>query len=71
MRKYAKIGGMTCEHCASRIIRALSEIEGISNVEIDLKKQVAVFEADAEVNNQEIIDMVEGEGYEVKEVDWE
>ncbi len=71
MRKYAKISGMTCEHCASRIEHALCEIDGISDVHISIRKQMAVFDCDADVSNQEIIDVIESVGYVVKEVDWE
>jgi copper ion binding protein len=71
MKKYVKIGGMNCGHCVSSIEHVLGQIEGISNIEVDLRKQTAVFDADTEVNNQEIIDMIESAGFEVKEIDWE
>lgn len=71
MKKYAKIIGMSCEHCVSRVTHALNDIDGISYVQVSLKNQIAIFDADEEVKNQEIIDALEDLGYEVKEVDWE
>ena len=71
MKKYAKIKGMSCEHCVARVTNALNEIDGISYVKVNLKKGIAVFDADEDVKNQEIIDAIEDAGYEIKEVDWE
>lgn len=71
MKKYAKITGMSCEHCVARVTNALCEIEGISYVHVNLKKGIAIFDADEDVKNQEIIDAIEDAGYDVKEVDWE
>ncbi len=71
MRKYAKIEGMSCEHCATRITHALCEIDGISDVHVILKKNTAIFNCDSDVCNQEVIDIIESLGYIVKEVDWE
>lgn len=71
MKKYVKIKGMSCEHCVARVTNALNEIDGISYVHVNLKKEIAIFDAHEDVQNQEIIDAIEDAGYEVKEVDWE
>ncbi len=41
------IKGMKCQHCTGSVKKALSEIDGISNVDIDLEKGVASYKGDA------------------------
>ena len=36
--KTVKIKGMTCNHCVMAVTKALKEIDGISNVKVDLAK---------------------------------
>ncbi|MGW8195386.1 MAG: heavy-metal-associated domain-containing protein [Desulforhopalus sp.] len=38
-----KIKGMSCQHCVSSVKKALEEINGISEVTVDLKKATAIF----------------------------
>jgi copper chaperone CopZ len=38
---YVKIDGMSCNHCANKVINALTNIAGISKVKIDLNKKQA------------------------------
>ncbi len=33
-----KVKGMSCAHCASAVSKTLSEIQGISDVKVDLRK---------------------------------
>lgn len=42
MRVKLTIGGMTCEHCARSIHRAIMEIAGVESAEVDFKKGEAV-----------------------------
>ncbi len=37
MKKKLYIEGMSCDHCVKHVKDALSEIPGISSVEVDLK----------------------------------
>ena len=71
MKRYAKIIGMSCEHCETKVTHALNDIEGVSYVHINIKKGIALFDADEDVKNQEIIDAIEDAGYDVIEVGWE
>ncbi len=39
-----RVKGMSCEHCVSSVTKALEEVEGISNVSVDLNSAEATFE---------------------------
>ena len=41
-----KINGMRCQHCVNATRKALEELDGVSNVSIDLDKGEATFEGD-------------------------
>ncbi len=71
MKKYVKIKGMSCEHCVARVTNALKEIEGISYVHVNLKKEIENFDAHEDVQNKEVNEAIEDAGYEIKEVEWE
>ena len=43
-----KIKGMSCQHCVGAVTKALSELPGISNVQVDLAKGEASYEGDVE-----------------------
>jgi uncharacterized membrane protein YraQ (UPF0718 family)/copper chaperone CopZ len=59
-----KIQGMTCEHCASSVTRALKEVRGVSSARVDLKKGEAVVTGmDLELSL--LIEAVESLGYKV------
>ena len=38
-----KISGMSCGHCTASVTKALSEIDGITNVQVDLEKGEATY----------------------------
>ena len=61
------VEGMMCQHCVKRVSDALSNVEGVKNVEVNLESQSATVEM---VQNQEIaplIQAVEEVGYQVGE----
>jgi copper chaperone len=41
-----KIRGMKCQHCVQATTKALEEVDGVSNVRVDLDKDQATFEGD-------------------------
>jgi len=45
--KTIEVGGMHCQNCANSVTKALSAVPGLSNVSVDLLKNVATFEGDA------------------------
>jgi len=57
------VDGMSCGHCSGMVQRTLDEIEGISNVSVDLDGKKATFDADtADLINTAIKEVTEA-GY--------
>lgn len=63
--KKIKIRGMTCQHCVAAVTKALSSIEGIDNVSVDLESGEATFEENIPVDPRIIREKIEDEGYEI------
>lgn len=63
--KKIKIQGMTCQHCMAAVTKALSSIEGIDNVSVDLESGEATFEENIPVDPRIIREKIEDEGYEI------
>jgi len=58
-----KIKGMSCEHCVKSTKEALTAIEGISNVVVDLKKGEATYDGD--IDPSVIKTAIDAIGFEV------
>ena len=63
--KTLKIKGMSCQHCVKTVKKALEEIDGISNVDVDLAKGEAIFEEVRPVDGDLIREKIEKAGYEL------
>jgi copper ion binding protein len=68
MAKKILIEGMSCGHCVRHVTEALSELNGVSNVNVNLEAKTAVIEAGAEVSNDAIKAAIEDAGYDVVEI---
>ncbi len=44
-----KVKGMSCQHCVGSVIKALENIEGVSDAKVDLEKGEATFEGEGQV----------------------
>ena len=64
MKKVLSIEGMSCGHCVSRITSALSGIQGVTSVQVDLAKKRAVVEGSA-LDDGRMTAAVADAGYEV------
>lgn len=42
IKTIVKLSGMSCEHCASRVKEALSKLDGVRSVKVDLENQEAL-----------------------------
>ena len=62
-----KIGGMSCEHCVRRVIRALEGLPGVKNVRVDLATGTATFESPEELSLSEVARAIEEAGYRLEE----
>lgn len=67
MKKVIKIEGMSCMHCVGAVKRALSEINGVTNVDVDLANKMATVEVDG-VDDKLLKNAVEEAGYNVIEI---
>lgn len=60
-----KIKGMSCNHCATAVTKALAAVAGIKNVTVDLGAATATFDATAAVDSALVQAAVAKAGYEV------
>ena len=59
------VEGMMCEHCKKHVFDAISKIEGVENVIVDLNNKTATF-ITTEDKLEKIKVSIEEEGYKVK-----
>lgn len=62
-QKKFRINGMMCNHCKANVEKALSRIEGVSSVHVELSEGVAYIEGE-NIDNNKIISAINGLGYE-------
>lgn len=60
-----KVKGMSCQHCVMSVTKALNQLEGIQNVQVDLEKGEVRFENIKAIANDQIIKAITDAGYEV------
>lgn len=60
-----KVNGMSCQHCANAVTKALSEIEGVKDVRVDVSKGVASFEEEKPVDTEVLRERIKRAGYEL------
>ena len=68
MKKTLKIEGMMCQHCVAHVTKALSGVQGVISVDVNLKKKIAMVETDGQVQDETLISAVTEAGYEVKKI---
>jgi copper chaperone len=49
-----KVKGMSCQHCVGSVTKALSEIDGITDVQVNLEEGEATFNEQSPVDEQTI-----------------
>ncbi len=59
------IKGMSCSHCVASTKKALEEIPGISNVNVNLENNEASFDGDVDTNI--VKEAIEKIGFEITE----
>ncbi len=65
MATILKVKGMSCQHCVMSVTKALGQLEGIKNVQVDLAKREVQFDNTKEIASNRIAKAVEEAGYEV------
>ena len=63
--KSIKIKGMSCQHCVMAATKALDAVDGIKNVQVDLKTGVATYEEVNPVDAKVIAAAIKKAGYDV------
>jgi copper chaperone len=64
MKKLLSIEGMSCAHCVAHVEAALSGIQGVSSVQVDLAAKSAVVMGDS-MDDERLKAAVADAGYEV------
>lgn len=66
-QKTIMVEGMTCEHCRSAVEGALSGLDGINSIDVDLERNKVDVEYDQlEVDETVMKKAIENQGYDVK-----
>jgi len=65
MGSVLKVKGMSCQHCVMSVTKALTQLEGIKNVQVDLAKREVQFDNTKEIASNRIEKAIMDAGYEV------
>ena len=65
--KSIKIKGMSCQHCVMAVTKALAALDGVKDVNVDLKSGVATYEEVKAVDPKVVAAAIKKAGYEVVE----
>ncbi|OJF97100.1 heavy-metal-associated domain-containing protein [Alkalibacterium sp. 20] len=66
MNYQAKVEGMSCNGCANSVKAAFSNVEGISQVDINLDEKEATFESSQAVTKQQLENALADTSYTVE-----
>ena len=65
MATVIKVKGMSCQHCVMSVTKALGQLDGIKNVQVDLAKGEARFDNTKNTASDRIQKAIEDAGYQV------
>ena len=65
MKTELKIEGMMCQHCQKHVHEALSKMEGVTSVDVNLEKKTATVESAAAISRDAFKAVIEEAGYEL------
>ena len=65
IKKVITIEGMMCEHCKIKVERALSELNGVSKVKVNLKNKTATIYSTKSISNDDIKNSISKLDYKV------
>ncbi|MGA2733050.1 MAG: heavy metal-associated domain-containing protein [Syntrophobacteraceae bacterium] len=60
-----RVKGMSCQHCAKTVKKTLEEIDGITNVAVDLETGEVTFEEARPADNELMREKIKKAGYEL------
>ena len=65
MANILKVKGMSCQHCVMSVTKALNQLEGIENLQVDLAKGEVRFDNRMETPSSRIEKAIKDAGFEV------
>jgi copper chaperone len=65
MGSVLKVKGMSCQHCVMSVTKALTQLEGIKNVQVDLAKGEVRFDNTKSMASDRIQKAITDAGYEI------
>jgi copper chaperone len=65
MGSVLKVKGMSCQHCVMSVTKALTQLEGVKNVHVDLGKGEVRFDNTKEIASNRIEKVITDAGYEI------
>ena len=65
MASTIRVKGMSCQHCVMSVTKALGQLEGVKNVQVNLAKGEVRFDNTKEVASSRIEKAISDAGYEV------
>ena len=68
MKQQLKIEGMSCKHCSARVEKVLGEMDGVSQVAVDLEGKTATVVLDKPIDRSAFEKTIADAGYEVVDV---
>ncbi len=68
MEKKIVVEGMMCQRCVAHVTKALQGVDGVSAVEVNLKKKIAAVTLEKEIANDVFVTAITEAGYEVKKI---
>lgn len=69
MKKKLFIEGMMCNNCARHVKEALTELDGITGVEVNLSEKYALIETSQEVGQEKLKEAIDEAGYELVRIE--
>jgi copper chaperone len=63
-----KVKGMSCQHCVMSVTKALNQLDGVKNVQVDLAKGEVQFDNTKSITSDRIQKAITDAGYQVVEV---
>lgn len=60
-----RVVGMTCDHCVRSVTAEVSQVAGVTDVDVDLASGALTVTSDGVVDDEAVVTAVEEAGYEV------
>ena len=68
IKSIIKVEGMSCNHCADKVTKALESLDDIKKVKVNLKNNIVTILSDKELNLKVVEDTINSLGYKYEGV---